>query len=120
LQRQPGQPEDLELWRLVTSLLVHDGWLALGSNVLLLGVVGVTFEQRGSRAEWLALYLCGGTAGQVVGWSWAPLGAGNSVAALGLAGGLALMALRGWEIPEWTLGYVAVVLAVLARRTVAG
>jgi membrane associated rhomboid family serine protease len=120
LQRQPGETGDGELWRIVTSLLVHDGWLALAANLLLLVVVGVAFERRRSRAEWLALYLAAGVAGQLVAWLWQPEGAGNSVACLGLAGGLAVIALRRSGVPSWALGYPAVVLAMFIAFSLGG
>jgi membrane associated rhomboid family serine protease len=96
LQREPGEVGEGEVWRLVTSLLVHDRWMALASNIVVLVIVGATFEREPttSRRMWLGLYLLGGLVGQLVGLRWQPLGAGNSVAWCGLAGGLVVLALR--------------------------
>jgi rhomboid protease GluP len=82
LERQPGELEYHDAWRPATSPVVHDDWLALASNLVLLAVVGIAPERRLSRVEWLTLYLCAGLTGQLVGVAWQPHGAGNSVASL--------------------------------------
>jgi len=120
LERQPGELEHHDAWRPATSLVVHDDWLALASNLVLLAVVGIAAERRLSRVEWLTLYLCAGLTGQLVGVAWQPHGAGNSVASLRLAGGLVVAALRARCVPVWALGYAAVVLAQLMAPDVGG
>ena len=93
LERRGGELAGGEPWRLVTSLLVHDSWLALLANLVLLGLVGVAVERRHPRVEWVVLYLAAGIVGELVGLEWQPHGAGNSVAALGLVGALVIDAL---------------------------
>jgi len=46
LQREPGEVGEGEVWRLITSLLVHDRWMALASNIVVLVIVGATFERE--------------------------------------------------------------------------
>jgi len=65
------------------------------SNLAFLALIGVIAEQVLSRPQWLALYLAGGAAGELAGYAWQPVGAGNSVAVCGLAGALAVLMLRG-------------------------
>jgi rhomboid protease GluP len=122
LQRKSGELGDGEPWRLVTSLLVHDSWGALLSNLVALAVVGAAVEATASRGRWVGLYLVGGVTGQLAGLRWQPSGAGNSVAWCGLLGGLAVMALRDpeSEVPLLTPGLVvgfAVVLGLAAAAT---
>jgi rhomboid protease GluP len=118
LQRQGGELAHGEPWRLVTSLLVHDSWLALVANLVLLGLVGVAVERRHTRVEWIALYATAGFVGELVGLAWQPQGAGNSVAALGLAGALVVDALRRRSPALLALGYAVVVLITLGAADV--
>jgi rhomboid protease GluP len=118
LERRGGELADGEPWRLVTSLLVHDSWLALVANLVLLGLVGVAVERRHSRVEWIALYATAGLVGELVGLAWQPHGAGNSVAALGLAGALVVDALRRRNPALLALGYAVVVLITLGAADV--
>jgi rhomboid protease GluP len=121
LQRRPGELRDGELWRLATSLLVHDSWFALVANLVLLLIVGVVAEQRIGRVEWASLYVVGGVVGELVGLAWQPHGAGNSVACFGVAGALVVLALRASDdIPAWSLGYATVVLALLFAADLGG
>ena len=94
LERRGGELAAGEPWRLVTSLLVHDSWLAMLANLVLLALVGIAVERRHPRVEWIVLYLTAGIVGELVGLDWQPHGAGNSVAILGLAGALVVDALR--------------------------
>jgi membrane associated rhomboid family serine protease len=120
LERRGGELADGEPWRAVTSLLVHDSWLALIANVVLLGVVGVAVERRHARIEWIVLYLSAGIVGELVGLEWQPHGAGNSVAAFGLAGALVVDALRRRDPALLALGYAVVVLVTLVAGDVGG
>src|SRR3954462_4311087 len=70
LERRGGELADREPWRLVTSLLVHDSWLALPANLVLLALVGCAVERRHSRSEWIVLYLAAGIVGEMVGLEW--------------------------------------------------
>ena len=120
LARRGGELAAGEPWRLVTSLLVHDTWLALVANLVFLGLVGTAVERRRSRGEWLTLYLVAGVVGELVGTEWQPHGAGNSVALMGLVGCLAVTALRRGEAPFLALGYSAIVLVTLLGADVGG
>jgi hypothetical protein len=65
-----------------------------------------------SRTQ-LVLYVAAGIVGELVGLEWQPHGAGNSVAAFGLAGALAVDALCRRETSLLALGYAVVVLVIL-------
>ena len=83
-------------WRSVTALLVQDGGVpGTISNLVFLALIGVIAEQVMSRPRWLVLYLGAGLAGEFAAYAWQPVGAGNSVAICGLAGGLAVLMVRG-------------------------
>ncbi len=120
LSRRGGELAAGEPWRLATSLLVHDTWLALAANLVFLGLVGTAVERRRSRGEWLTLYLVAGVVGELVGTEWQPHGAGNSVALMGLVGCLAVTARRRGEAPFLALGYSAIVLMTLLGADVGG
>ncbi len=76
-------------WRTVTALFTQDGGVA-GTvwNLTLLVMVGAVAEQLVSRPWWLAGYFGAGLAGELAGYAWQPVGAGNSVAICGLAGAI--------------------------------
>ncbi|WP_244174765.1 rhomboid family intramembrane serine protease [Streptomyces misionensis] len=104
LRRDPDALARGEWWRALSPLLVQDpSWQSL-ITVPGIALLGVPVERLlGSRAM-LALYLVPGAVGELVGYAWQPHGAGNSVADLGLAGGLiAWLYLeagdRGWPRP---------------------
>jgi rhomboid protease GluP len=120
LERRGGELSDAEPWRLLTSLVVHDSWPALGFNLLLLGIVGVAVERRHPRTEWTTLYVGAGLVGELAGIAWQPHGAGNSVAALGLAGVLVVDAVRRRDPSLLALGYATVVLLMLLSGDVGG
>jgi membrane associated rhomboid family serine protease len=85
-----------EWWRSFTALFVQDGGLA-GTivNLAFLIVIGSIAEQVFDRLRWLLLYFIPALAGEFAAYAWQPIGAGNSVAVCGLAGGLILIMLTG-------------------------
>ncbi|HEY4201782.1 MAG TPA: rhomboid family intramembrane serine protease [Devosiaceae bacterium] len=90
LQRQPSMFNQFELWRLVTSLLVHDGgWPQIAGNFISLFVIGTLAEWLVNRWLWLLAFFAGGISGNIIGYFWQPYGAGNSIAFYGLLGLLA-------------------------------
>lgn len=129
LQRHPTPDAHWLSWRLLTSLLVHDGWLQLAFNLLGLAVVGASMERLLGPDRWIALYLIGGIVGQIAGMWWQPVGAGNSVATFGLVGGLVAMLLdRGntrvtlavLYAVEWVLVYTGLELGGIRGAVIAG
>lgn len=101
LRRDPALIADGQWYRLVTSLVTQDGGvLGFVSNVGFLLALGIPAERRLGRWRWLVLYLGAAAAGQAMGCLAGTVGAGNSIADLGLAGGLvAAFALgRAWRI----------------------
>jgi membrane associated rhomboid family serine protease len=89
LERDAARVYAGEWWRLFTALFFQDGGLAGGiSNIFLLAWVGSIAEQLWSRGRWLTLYFGTGILVGVAALAWQPVGAGNSIALFGLAGGI--------------------------------
>jgi membrane associated rhomboid family serine protease len=89
-----------EWWRSFTALFVQDGGLpGTLSNLAFLLVIGTIAEQVLSRPRWLLLYFIPGLAAELAGYAWQPVGAGNSGAVCGLAGGLIVAMLAGRPRP---------------------
>jgi membrane associated rhomboid family serine protease len=98
LRRDPALIRAGEWWRLVTSLVVQDGGvLGTVSNLGFLLVLGVLAERVIGGRRLLALYLAGAVFGQAAGMLFDTVGAGNSIALCGLAGGLMIAARRQAE-----------------------
>jgi membrane associated rhomboid family serine protease len=78
-----------EWWRLVTPLFVQDGGLA-GTlfNLVSLLLVGILAEQFWGSLPVLLIFFLGGFVGEIAGFAWQPVGAGNSVANFALAGSI--------------------------------
>lgn len=56
------RPYDFRPWNLVTYAFLHEGWLHLLGNMLILWVFGPNLEDRFGRPAFLAFYLGGGAA----------------------------------------------------------
>jgi membrane associated rhomboid family serine protease len=93
LQRTPAGLQG-QWWRTFTSLFMQSSAAGAASNLFFMLVLGVIAEQTASRYRWLACYFGAGIVGELVAYSWQPVGAGNSVAVCGLAG---LIALACWR-----------------------
>jgi len=120
LRRDPALIADGQWYRLATSLVVQDGGLfGLIFNVGTLLVLGVLAERRLGRWRWLVLYLGGAAAGQAMGYLAGTVGAGNSIANLGLAGGLiaAFSRHRAWRIDAALSTFFVGVIALTALPT---
>jgi rhomboid protease GluP len=78
-----------DYYRLSTALWFQDGGLAGGAfNLTMLLVVGASAERLWNRWAWLLLYFGVGWSIECLALWWQPVGAGNSIAVCGLAGGL--------------------------------
>jgi membrane associated rhomboid family serine protease len=79
---------------LVTPLFVQDAGIT-GSifNLVSLALVGTVAEQLWGRWRILVIFFVGGIAGEIVAFSWQPLGAGNSVGNFSLAASVAVLCL---------------------------
>ncbi|MEV0001627.1 rhomboid family intramembrane serine protease [Micromonospora sp. NPDC050980] len=86
-------------WQFGTQLLVQDPWWQTPINLIALLLVGPTVERLFGPGRWLLLYLGGAAAGEAVARFWQPDGAGNSIAVLGLLGGLFGWVLRRFPGP---------------------
>jgi rhomboid protease GluP len=76
-----------QYYRLLTALWFQDQWLAGAAfNLAMLFLIGSVAERLVSRPVWLGLYLGVGLAIECLALRWEPIGAGNSIAYLGLAG----------------------------------
>jgi rhomboid protease GluP len=83
-----------EWWRLITPLFVQDGGIAGASfNLVSLLLVGMVAEQMWGSPLTLVLFFAGGVVGEIAGFAWQPLGAGNSVANFALAGSIVVACL---------------------------
>lgn len=79
-----------ELWRAGTALFVQDGGNAgTAFNLTALIIVGVIAELRLGPARWLTIYIAGGVVTEFMAMAWQPQGAGNSIACFALTGALA-------------------------------
>ncbi len=106
LERSPSI-EHGEIWRLLTTLFVQDGGVVgFGFNLSFLLAVGVFAEQHFSRARWLTIYFVGALAAELIALSWKPYGGGNSVADLALAGALTVRAVN------WKQHLAAIIAAI--------
>ena len=86
LERDPKMLQG-EWWRFVTTWFVlTDGWTQILINSLGLLVYGIATEREIGRGWWIVAYAVAGTAGEVAGIFWQPVGGGNSVAVCGLIG----------------------------------
>jgi membrane associated rhomboid family serine protease len=82
-------------WRTITALFTQDGgWGGAADNLAFLLILGVVAEQVTGRFSWLFAYFATGVTGEFFGYAWQPTGGGNSVAVCGLAGLIAIGALR--------------------------
>jgi rhomboid protease GluP len=115
LRRQPSMIGQGEFWRFGTAWLVHDeGLKQIGINFPMLALAGTLAEWAFERWVWVAAFVLAGLAGEVAGLFWQPVGAGNSVAVLGLVGLVA-----GWlshspgrpAVQRWGMTVSLVILA---------
>ncbi|HEY4372794.1 MAG TPA: rhomboid family intramembrane serine protease [Burkholderiales bacterium] len=89
LERNADAMFDGQWWRLFTALWPQDGGIAGGlANIASLLLIGNAAERRWPGLAWPVLYLGGGLLSQLVALRWQPVGAGNSVAVMALAGAL--------------------------------
>ena len=89
LSRDPAILDRGEVWRIITALFVQDGGMAgFLFNLFWLLAIGVVAERRWGENRWLLVYLGGGIISVLLALVWQPVGAGNSIACLALAGGL--------------------------------
>jgi rhomboid protease GluP len=106
LQRDPDKLLDGQVWRLVTPLVVRDGG-ATGTitNLTTLLLLGIPAALLLGPRRWLILYLGTGIASEVVAYTLLQQGfAGNSIADVGLAAGLAVAALSSRRLPITLVG----------------
>jgi membrane associated rhomboid family serine protease len=106
LQRDFARFAAGEWWRVVTPLFVQDGGIA-GTVFNLVGLVliGWLAEQIWGSRRMLVIFLIGGVVSEVVGFSWQPTGAGNSVGNLSLAASIAVYSLA--QRPGWVIQLMA-------------
>jgi membrane associated rhomboid family serine protease len=124
LRRNPQAFASGEWWRIVTSVLVHsDGWPQIVFNFVAIAVFGVVAERIFGHWRWLLLYLVGGIAGGIAGYTWEPLGAGASVGLFGLVGGLLAWQLLSLAAPRARIAAIvglAAAVALLVMRDIHG
>ena len=111
-----------EIWRVGTALLVQDGGLpGTVFNLGCLVAVGTIAERLWGPAKWLLLYFGCGIAAELIALAWQPVGAGNSIAVMALAGSLcALGASGGGRALLPALAGLSCGLALAAMRDIHG
>jgi len=90
-----------ELWRLFTPMFLHStgSLLHIGFNMYALYAIGPVLEQHFGRWRFLALYLLGGFAGNVVSFFFSPkYSLGSSTAIFGLIGAWGVFLYRNREL----------------------
>jgi membrane associated rhomboid family serine protease len=112
LMRNASAVRSGEWWRLATAIMVQDGGIG-GTVFNLLGLlVAGTFAEHVWGTRHFVLLVIGGVAvSEVVAFTWQPLGAGNSVVNLSLAGSLCAVCLPRHRMPG---GRIIASLALLA------
>jgi membrane associated rhomboid family serine protease len=96
-------------WRLVTPLFVQDGGVP-GTifNLISLALVGSVAERIWNGRTMLFIFFIGGIIGEIVGFAWQPIGAGNSIGNFSLAASIAIATLtRPSPNPAQLLAVVA-------------
>ena len=94
LQRDSTRFVNGEWWRLVTPLVVQDGGMTGALfNLVSLFLVGSVAEQLWAKRDTLLVFFTGGIVGEMVGFAWQPIGAGNSLGNFSLAASIAIACL---------------------------
>ena len=92
VERNSAAVREGQLYRLFTALWFQDGGIVGGIfNLTMLAIIGTISERIFGVRFWLAIYFGGGLLTELVALSWQPIGAGNSVAYMSLAGALLLV-----------------------------
>ncbi len=88
-----------QLWRLITPVLLHGSILHIGFNMYALYIIGPGLERYYGRWRYLALYLLGGFAGNVLSFLISPENSlGASTAIFGLLGAEGVFLYQNREI----------------------
>ena len=97
-----------DYYRLLTALWFQDGGLVGGGfNLTLLFVLGPIAERLWDRRSWLLIYFGAGLTTEIIALWWQPIGAGNSIAWMGLAGSVLVASWAGVRrLPVMTLGAI--------------
>ena len=113
---QGGALERGEWWRLVTSLLVHDGWTHLLSDVGSLLVLGALVEASLGSIRCGTLFVVSGVVGWLLSFASGALGGelalGSSGAVMGLLGSATVLATRADRAPfsrGWLAGWAVLI-----------
>ncbi len=62
----PAIFEHYEIWRLITCMFMHFGFMHLASNMIYLGIIGTTIENQIGHFKFALLYMLSGFAASVV------------------------------------------------------
>ena len=83
-----------EYWRFISPLFVQDGGIS-GTifNLVSLTLLGSVVERFWNGRTMLIIFFTGGIIGEIVGFAWQPVGAGNSVGNFSLAASIAVISL---------------------------
>src|SRR5262249_30910026 len=83
-----------EYWRLISPLFFQDGGIS-GTifNLIGLALVGSVAERIWHGRFTMLIFFVGGIIGEIVGFAWQPIGAGNSIGNFSLAASIAVVSL---------------------------
>jgi membrane associated rhomboid family serine protease len=95
-------------WRIITPLFVQDGGV-IGTifNLICLALLGGVVERIWNGTIMLIIFFMGGITGEIAGFAWQPIGAGNSVGNFSLAASIAVVSLM--RFPSKPVRILAVV-----------
>lgn len=102
-------------WRLISPLFFQDGGVSgTVSNLIGLALMGFAAERMWNGRSMLIVFFLGGIIGEVAGFAWQPIGAGNSVGNFSLAAGIAVtVLLRHSPRPVQVLALLALLADVI-------
>lgn len=101
-----------QVWRLITSMFIHIGWIHLAFNLYALWVIGPLAERVFGRGKFLLIYLLSGIGGALASFLFSTaLSAGASGAIFGILGA---MFFHSWQRHDlWGSGFRKNLLVVI-------
>ena len=103
-----------EIWRFLTSMFIHIGFLHLAFNLYALWALGTFTEELLGRARFLLIYLISGVGGGIMSFLFSPgISAGASGAIFGLLGALLIYTIKHPELWKSGLGLNLIIVIAI-------